>query len=163
MSKLAIDTFYDTFKGTAAASDFEVALPALFGPARIAEKIADPANEVLVSEAAGQLVGYAMFRRGVPPFPGAALYGMELANLYVAKQWHGTGLAQALMQQFYTSAASKQLGFLWLGVWEHNYRAQRFYRKEGFVYSGHDHPFPIHLTPQTDQWWFKMNVATQGR
>jgi GNAT superfamily N-acetyltransferase len=45
---------------------------------------------------------------------------------------------------------------LWLGVWEHNFRAQKFYEKYGFVNSGHTHDFPIGSTPQTDFWFWKF-------
>lgn len=156
LSALAIKTFYDTFKGTAEESDFAVAMPAWFAPERMLEKLTDPANEAYVAENNGALIAYAIFRQGTPPFPAVASNGFELMNLYVDAPWHGQGVAQALMQLFYARAAAMRLQFLWLGVWEHNYRAQRFYAKEGFQYSGHDHPFPIHNTPQTDQWWVKM-------
>ena len=45
---------------------------------------------------------------------------------------------------------------MWLGVWEHNYRAQKFYQKMGFEDTGYKHPFPIGNTPQTDLWYWKF-------
>jgi diamine N-acetyltransferase len=52
-------------------------------------------------------------------------------------------------------AADHAYEVVWLGVWEHNKKAQKFYAKYGFVNSGHTHDFPIGNTPQTDQWFWK--------
>jgi ribosomal protein S18 acetylase RimI-like enzyme len=47
--------------------------------------------------------------------------------------------------------AASQLGYriLWLGVWEHNYRAQAFYRKWEFRVVG-THIFQLGSDAQTD-------------
>ena len=53
-------------------------------------------------------------------------------------------------------AAEKNYEVLWLGVWEHNYNAQSFYKKWGFIDTCDSHPFPIGNTPQTDNWMIKF-------
>jgi len=53
-------------------------------------------------------------------------------------------------------AAQNNYQVVWLGVWEHNLRAQSFYKKYDFVNSGHTHNFPIGNTPQTDWWFWKF-------
>jgi len=157
LSDLASRTFYDTFKGTAAEEDFEVAMQEWFNPASFEARMAHPVTEVYIAETAdGTPAGYAVFRRDAPPFPAESSEGLELVNLYIEQTAHGTGLAHDFMQLYTERAAAQGLRFLWLGVWEHNYRAQRFYTKWGFAPTGHEHPFPIHNTPQTDQWWSKQ-------
>ena len=48
-------------------------------------------------------------------------------------------------------AAARELGcdVMWLGVWEYNPRAQRFYEKNGFRVVG-SHVFQLGSDPQTD-------------
>ncbi|MES2849190.1 MAG: GNAT family N-acetyltransferase, partial [Bacteroidota bacterium] len=55
-----------------------------------------------------------------------------------------------------TFAKENKYEVLWLGVWEHNDRAKKFYEKMGFKDSGHTHDFPIGNTPQRDNWLWKF-------
>ena len=60
------------------------------------------------------------------------------------------------MDLFLLFAQQNKYEAVWLGVWENNFKAQKFYGKYGFVNSGHTHDFPIGETPQTDQWFWKF-------
>lgn len=163
LQDLACRTFYDTFKGTADEEDFPAAFAVWFNIPALEARITDLLTEVFLAEdARGTPAGFAIFRRHKPPFPAEHAEGFELQNLYLEQWAHGTGLAQSLMRLYFERAQSHNLNFLWLGVWEHNYRAQRFYTKMGFTYTGYDHPFPIHNTPQTDQWWSSVLSARHG-
>ena len=46
-------------------------------------------------------------------------------------------------------AQEKNVGYLWLGVWEENHRALAFYKKNGFV-EFDKHIFKLGNDPQTD-------------
>ncbi len=78
--------------------------------------------------------------------PGA----IELWRFYVLREWHGQGIAQALMERVRAEAAARGAATLWLGVWDQNPRAQAFYRKCGFVDVG-DHVFLFGTDPQRDR------------
>ena len=81
---------------------------------------------------------------------------LELKRIYVLAGFHGKGIAQKLMDFFLDFATKKKYEAVWLGVWEHNIRAQKFYGKYGFEDSGYTHDFPIGSTPQTDKWFWKF-------
>ncbi|HNL66233.1 MAG TPA: GNAT family N-acetyltransferase, partial [Ferruginibacter sp.] len=81
---------------------------------------------------------------------------LELKRIYVQKEFQGKGVAQALMDFILRYASDNGYEVVWLGVWEHNKKAQRFYEKYGFENSGHPHDFPIGSTPQTDFWFWKF-------
>jgi len=99
-------------------------------------------------------VGFLRFLESPVPFPcNTCTRALELNRLYVDQSYKGKGVAQELMDYYLQFAADNRYDFLWLGVWEHNYRAQAFYRRYGFSFTGHRHPFPIGNTPQTDEWW----------
>ena len=60
----------------------------------------------------------------------------ELHRLYVLKPYHGRGLGKALMDAALESAPLKHSPAIYLGVWEHNLKAQQFYSRYGFVPHG---------------------------
>jgi ribosomal protein S18 acetylase RimI-like enzyme len=74
---------------------------------------------------------------------------IELSRLYVLKDFHGQGIADRLMNECLDIAGRKNYRTMWLGVWEHNFRAQRFYEKLGFVKVG-SHVFQLGSDAQID-------------
>ena len=61
----------------------------------------------------------------------------------------GSGVGAALMWACIDAAQLRGHRTLWLGVWEHNLRAQEFYRKWNFQEVG-THVFQLGEDPQTD-------------
>jgi ribosomal protein S18 acetylase RimI-like enzyme len=86
---------------------------------------------------------------GTPPAAVGGPAPLELKRLYVARAWHGRGVAQALMNAALDAARARSAGTLWLGVWERNPRAVRFYEKYGFARVG-EHTFVLGADAQTD-------------
>jgi ribosomal protein S18 acetylase RimI-like enzyme len=81
---------------------------------------------------------------------------IELKRIYVLKEYHSKKVGAALMGFALQFASEKQYEAVWLGVWEHNIKAQAFYKKWGFVDTGSSHNFPIGNTPQMDNWLIKL-------
>lgn len=61
----------------------------------------------------------------------------------------GAAVVAALMQFAVNLAARRKKRYVWLGVWEKNEKALRFYRKQGFYRIG-AHPFVMGDDVQTD-------------
>ena len=65
---------------------------------------------------------------------------LEVEKIYILKDFLAQGLGKKLIS-FATDRAIKQnKSYLWLGVWEHNFPALRFYQKMGFEQFG-EHDF----------------------
>ena len=65
---------------------------------------------------------------------------LEVEKIYILKDFLAQGLGKKLIS-FATDRAIKQnKSYLWLGVWEHNFPALRFYHKMGFKQFG-EHDF----------------------
>jgi ribosomal protein S18 acetylase RimI-like enzyme len=124
-----------------------------YNEARVEGELGNPDDYIFFAEVEGAPVGFLRFLGTPLPFPAAALKPLELNRLYVDARYKGRGVAQQLMDFYLQYAADHGYDYLWLGVWEYNYRAQAFYRRNGFRFTGHRHPFPIGNTPQTDEWW----------
>jgi ribosomal protein S18 acetylase RimI-like enzyme len=78
---------------------------------------------------------------------------VELQRLYADNHVHGTGVARALMQ-FTLDRAQADYKHIWLGVWESNFRARRFYDRFGFARVG-SHDFMLGDDRQTDDIFLK--------
>ncbi|WWD21988.1 hypothetical protein CI109_106476 [Kwoniella shandongensis] len=74
---------------------------------------------------------------------------IELQRLYAHSSTHGTGLGPLLIS--IAEQESRKMGYksIWLGVWEDNARAKRFYEKMGFRAVG-EHYFYVGESKRRD-------------
>jgi len=61
---------------------------------------------------------------------------LEVKQLYVLERWQGAGVAAALMEWAIDTGRAERVRALYLSVWEHGLRAQRFYARHGFEVVG---------------------------
>ena len=157
LSALSKKTFYDTFTGTCTEDDMQQFLQAYFDLDIVKKELANENDLYFFIEVDGVPAGYLRLMEDYSNFPLMKQWkALELKRIYIDKLYHGKGLAQVLMTFAENFAKEKKFEVLWLGVWEHNNRAIRFYEKMGFKDSGHTHDFPIGNTPQKDNWLWKF-------
>ncbi len=135
-------------------------LDTYYNETRLKQELENTGDYTFLALVADNPVGYIRFVESQVPYEVLPYRKpLELNRLYVDKPFLGQGLAHQLMDFYLDFAEANRHDYLWLGVWEHNYRAQAFYKKFGFAFTGHRHPFPIGDTPQTDEWWAKTQDA----
>ena len=157
LSVIARQTFYDTFTGTCTNEDMESFLDQFYNKEQLGKELIDAETFCFFAETDAGPVAYLHFKEDYTNFPLIKKWkALELKRIYVLKEFHGNGIAQILMDHFLNFAEEKKYEVVWLGVWEHNIRAQKFYEKYGFTNSGFTHDFPIGNTPQTDIWLWKF-------
>lgn len=150
MAELAAATFRDAFGSENDAADLALHLARSYGLAQQTAELRHPAITTLLAYVDGELAGYAQLRQGLPPACVVAARPIELWRFYVARPWHGRGVAQELMAAARDAAKRRGAASLWLGVWERNPRAQAFYRKSGFADVG-SQQFLVGTDAQTDR------------
>ncbi|UFU08402.1 GNAT family N-acetyltransferase [Ruania halotolerans] len=96
---------------------------------------------LLVAEVAGAVVGFTMLALGRPEAEDVREVvsdraGAELSKCYVLSEHHRSSVAAELMRATLSEAQRRGVHSVWLGVNQGNERAQRFYRKHGFVRVG---------------------------
>lgn len=74
---------------------------------------------------------------------------IELERLYVLENFQGQQIGKWMLDEVKQIAFEKQKEFLWLGVWEENGKAIKFYEKHGFSKFA-KHPYYIGKDKQTD-------------
>lgn len=97
---------------------------------RFTEYLTDPRRAILTAAHGDRIIGYAMLIHDLADDTA------ELSKIYVAPEYHGSGIAAALMKRALATADDWGVGRVWLGVNQANERAQRFYAKSGFTVSG---------------------------
>ena len=112
---------------------------------RFAGYLADPSHELLLAEDDDSVaVGYTMLVFGDPTDSDVlavvtARPTVELSKFYLLQTSHGSGVSAILMDATVERARLSGAASVWLGVNEHNARANRFYEKNGFVNVGTKH------------------------
>jgi ribosomal protein S18 acetylase RimI-like enzyme len=146
--------FAATFEADNDPEDLHAYLATAYTPATQAAEISDAAVTTLLAAEGDDWYGFAQVRVTEVPDCVDDPTSIELWRLYVDPAWHGRGVAAALMEAACVDIASRGGRSAWLGVWERNVRAQRFYRKQGFEPVG-THTFVLGSDEQTDQIWLK--------
>lgn len=143
------ETFVDTFGAFSDPDDLTAHLATTYDERIQAAELADPDSRCLVAEAAGRIVGYSLLHRGAAPECVGETDAIEIRRFYVARTWHGSGVADRLMRASIVEAQRLGRAALWLGVWGENERAIRFYRRHGFEVAG-EKVFLFGSDPQSD-------------
>lgn len=151
LTDLAYTTFWDAFHDHPknAPDDLAAYMRSVFTREQVTRELADENSIFLIAEIDGELAGYSKLIVGSTEHGITAERPIELSRLYSHQKFLGKGIGQTLMNACFERA--KELGHdvMWLGVWEYNPRAQRFYEKNGFYEVG-KHTFQLGSDPQTD-------------
>ena len=151
LTDLSYTTFWDAFAHHPknAPDDLAHYMRQAFSLEQITEELASNKNIFLVAAIDGKPAGYAkLIVDYIEPGIKAAR-PVELSRLYSHQEYLGQGVGQNLMDACFERALRHDHDVMWLGVWEYNPRAQRFYEKNGFRIVG-KHTFLLGSDPQTD-------------
>ena len=151
LTDLAYTTFWDAFAHHPknAPDDLNYYMRQAFSLEQIASELANAKNIFLIGELENEAAGYAkIIIDNIEPGITAER-PVELNRLYSHQRFLGQGVGQTLMEACFDRARQEDRDVMWLGVWEYNPRAQRFYEKNGFRVVG-SHTFLLGDDPQTD-------------
>ncbi|WGK66073.1 GNAT family N-acetyltransferase [Croceiramulus getboli] len=133
-------TFDEAFRSMNREEDFEHYLQTAFSADTIARQLEDPESQFYLVEtrkvdAALEdkiAVGYLKLNFGAAQNEAVGKHTVELERIYVKQDYQGQGLGQRLIEQLEAMLRNTSATWLWLGVWEQNKAAIRFYLKNGF-------------------------------
>ena len=146
---IARDTFIETFSEANKAEDMDRYLAKNFSEDQLARELSNPNSFFYVAEVNGNVVGYLKLNTAHAQTEPQAADALEIERIYVLSNYHGNGVGQALYHHAMSVAEDRKASYVWLGVWEHNHRALRFYEKNGFTAFG-THIFQLGNDQQTD-------------
>lgn len=151
LARISRQSFDEAFSDHPAnhPDDMKVYMDEAFAVSTLRSELADAKSLFLIAELGGETAGYAKFKFDVFDNGVVGERPIELCRLYALDKFIGKGVGKALMLEFFKIAEETNRDVAWLGVWEFNYRAQKFYEKSGFEKCG-EHVFQLGSDPQTD-------------
>lgn len=157
IAEMSRQTFYDTFAPDNRKEDMDQFLDEVFTKNELMKEVGAKNNIFLLAYVDEQPAGYVRMREfNNPPSLGNAV-AMEIARIYVVKEFIGTGVGAALMQRCIDISNDLQKELIWLGVWERNHRAIAFYEKWAFA-KFNETEFILGTDVQTD-WLMKKKLS----
>jgi GNAT superfamily N-acetyltransferase len=127
VSALIGSTWAKFFAYSVTESDLETYLTQTVSEAQIRKEIGDESRYCLLAVRPAQDTSTGKPTTSKP---------VKLDRLYIQPTEQGGGLAALLLQDAEEEAKKRGYNGLWLGVWENNARAIRFYEKMGYVRRG---------------------------
>lgn len=153
---LARTSFVQAFTAGNKPENVQAYLAEAFTEDKLTKEIQETASTFIVASLAGKLVGYTKLNLSAAQAEVQDPASVEVARLYTLEEVWGTGLGQLLLDAAIAFGRQEGKTWLWLGVWEHNARAIRFYEKNGLCIFG-SHPFPFGDEIQTD-WLMRVDL-----
>ncbi|MEQ9412300.1 MAG: GNAT family N-acetyltransferase, partial [Cyclobacteriaceae bacterium] len=124
---------------------------------KIEEELKDEGSQFFLAYDQMTPVGYAKVRRSDEVKDTLSEAAIELERIYVVSEHQGKKIGVLLLQTCLDYAIANDFYWIWLGVWEHNVKAQQFYLKKGFE-KFDEHPFKLGSDLQTD-WLMKKRIG----
>jgi hypothetical protein len=133
---LGVATFYEAYCLQDDSQDLANYVLESFSVGQIEREIGDQDSTFFIAEVEGCAIGYAKMRENAPAECLQGENAVEIQRIYILEKFKGAGVGNALMQRCFAEARRKNYEAVWLGVWEQNLSAQRFYQKYGFTKVG---------------------------
>ena len=149
LRELSIKTYYETFAHLNTEEDMEAYLEEAFNVEKLTKEFNNTDSEFFFLYCDNKIAGYLKLNEAPSQSDINDSASLEIERIYVDGEFQGMGLGQFLMEQAISKAVKKKKEFVWLGVWEKNEKAIRFYKKNGFYEIG-THSFFMGEDEQTD-------------
>ena len=149
-------TFIDAFETHNAPEDFKSYIELAFGTTTLASELRNPHSSFYFVYWDKNLVGYFKLNMNDAQSDLKQKDSLELERIYILNNFQGKGLGEMILDKVKKLAAQTTKTFLWLGVWEQNVGAIKFYEKNGFVKFGR-HPYYIGRDRQMD-WLMRFDL-----
>lgn len=153
LQRIAIDTQVDTFGAYNTEANMKAYLDEAYNLDSLRRELDEVGSRNCLAFLDNNLAGFMRLRKSNEVDHLLGTNTIELQRLYVNTKLHGRGIGAAMMRDALQFASNIGVDWIWLGVWERNFRAQEFYARWGFERFS-EHIFQMGDDPQTD-WLLK--------
>jgi len=116
---------------------------------KISSEVNNPNSQFYLASLNDQTVGYLKINFGDAQTELQDPQALELERIYVLKEFQGRKIGQLLFEKTLEIAKQAKVNYVWLGVWEENASAIKFYEKNGLE-TFSKHIFMLGNDAQTD-------------
>lgn len=149
LQEIGRQTFTETFAAVNTEENMASYLDENFSPERLTAELNNENSEFYFAVLENEVIGYLKLNFGDAQNELKNSNALEIQRIYIKQAFQGKKVGQLLYEKAIETAKQKNVGYVWLGVWEHNTKAIRFYQKNGFV-EFDKHIFQLGDDKQTD-------------
>lgn len=149
LQKIVRQTFYETFSTGNTQENMQKYLDERFSIEKLTAELNDKNAIFYFAQLENKIVGYLKINFGDSQTELKDDKSLEIERIYVLKEFQGKKIGQILYDKAIEIAKQKDADYIWLGVWEENPRAIKFYKKNGFI-EFDKHIFKLGNDEQTD-------------
>lgn len=142
-------TFTETFAVHNTVENMKQYLDQFFTVDNLTVEIENPNSQFYFAKQDNRVMGYLKLNFAPAQTELQDGSSIEIERIYVLKENHGSGVGIELLNFAIQIAKQNKAAYIWLGVWENNHRAIRFYKKNGFT-TFDKHQFVLGSEEQTD-------------
>ena len=148
VQNISIKTFSAAFGHQNTKEDMEQYLTSSFSDQQIEKELSDVYSEFYLVYVEDLLIGY--LKINIEAAQSEPIDdGIEIERIYLLPNYQGKGVGQQMMDKVIDIAEKRKKKVLWLGVWDQNVDAIRFYERNGFKKFG-KHSFLLGNDMQMD-------------
>jgi diamine N-acetyltransferase len=149
LHEISVQTFTETFASFNSAEDMQKFVNTAYSIDKLSREIQDNNVYFYFARLRGEVIGYLKLNTNNSQTEIKDANGIEIERIYVLKEFLGKAVGQILFHHALEIAQKRDCKYIWLGVWEKNTRAIRFYKKNGFI-AFDKHMFKLGDDEQTD-------------
>lgn len=142
-------TYYHSFIANNTAENMKEYLDSAFSKSTLTAELENEESAFYFAYLMGIVVGYFKINWGNAQRDIQDKNAVEIERIYVLKEFQRKKLGQQMLEKSIELAKTSGAKYIWLGVWEKNIKAIRFYERNGFERFG-EHDFMLGREKQTD-------------
>ena len=146
---IGIQTFFEKFTENNSEENMQKYAAEAYSFEKIASEVNNPNSQFYLANINNQTVGYLKINFGDAQTELQDPKALELERIYVLNEFQGRKIGQLLYEKTLELAKQANINYVWLGVWEENTSAIKFYEKNGLK-AFSKHVFMLGDDPQTD-------------
>lgn len=152
---ISTETFAAAFEQANDAEDFKKYMDFAFNNKKLLSELENENSRFYFVFEKEELVGYFKLNENEAQTDIKDKHSFELERIYVVGTYQGKKIGAWVLQQVLELTQKEGKHYLWLGVWEKNTAAIRFYQRHGFK-KFDTHPYYIGKDKQTD-WLLRLD------
>jgi ribosomal protein S18 acetylase RimI-like enzyme len=149
LQEISRQTFFDAFGEVNTNEDMNHYLEVTLSMEQLTLEFDNPSTSFYFAKNGKETLAYLKLNELDAQTEKRAMPSMEIERIYVRKEFQNRGVGQFLLDHSIQITKDKKLNLIWLGVWEHNVSAIRFYERNQFQLFG-KHAFMLGSDEQTD-------------
>jgi ribosomal protein S18 acetylase RimI-like enzyme len=156
LREVAISTYNDTFAVHNTPENMEAYFNDAYSRENLKKELSEINSKLFLATEDNRIIGFMRLRESDEVKDKLGDNTVEIQRLYVLTSAQGKSVGKKLMEVAFDYARTKNYEWIWLGVWERNFNAQKFYIRYGFEKFS-EHTFWMGDDPQVD-WLLKKKL-----